>query len=307
MMNKSLPTILLVTVFTLSIAVFVPANVSAASISPGTDKNNCFEGMRARDSKGNPIFSNDRIKEYGLRRVQIREDRLNKIEKVLVTTRENYNYYNNKLPSVQKAIDTLNAKKAESLTGIASDPNSSFTFANVPSRTLDMGHFESVYANARNVVNASKQELTSRPADNKNRGELMMAACSVIWDAQVFSVVLPTSKRSYVLSRADILNLMNSGLNVSRQNTIASVYTAKKASDPNFDKDSAISSSPGFIANPSAEQGALAEVVSQSGGDAVALNDRLNQIAETILAYNESGELSATLSDVLSTSVNKKR
>lgn len=285
----------------LLISLVNPKSASAA-ISPGSSRDNCIEGMKARDAKGNPIFSNAEIKAYGLKRVQVREARLNKIESTLLnTTRTNYNYYNSKVGSVQNAISAIDKKKVESLDGIAYDPAYNFSFSNVPARTLDMAYFESVFANARAVVTTAGTSLNSYQATNEFRGRLMYHSCSAIHDAQVFNVVLPTAKRSYILSRVDILNLVNSGLNVSRQQTIAGVYKAKKAVDPNFDSDGAISSSAGFSANPLAEQGALGEVASQAGGDSVALNSRLDQIADSIINYNSAEELGSTFSDVLST------
>ncbi|MEK9196569.1 MAG: hypothetical protein AAB914_04330, partial [Patescibacteria group bacterium] len=119
------------------------------------------------------------------------------------------------------------------------------------------------------------------------------------------SMVLPVAKRSYILSRVDILNLMNSGLNVSRQKAIAGVYNDKKASDPTFDSDGAISGSAGFTANPLAEQGALASIAQQAGGDAVALNGQLNTVADAIQEYDD--DLKESLTDVLSAQVIKKK
>lgn len=306
MSNKRIQIASFVVLSSFSVTLLMPTNASAAPIKYGTDKASCIEGMKARDSKNNPIFSNEQIKDYAAGRIAKREAKLNEIDKILAPTRANYNYYNAKVPVVQSAIDAINTKRTESLGGIAHDPASDFTFASVPGRTLDMNQFEAVYANARNVIAKAKID-NSGAANNANRGEFMRAACSVIWDAQVYSTVLPVAKRSYILSRVDILNLMNSGLNVSRQKAIAGVYADKKASDPTFDANGAIAGEAGFTANPMAQQIALSQVATQAGGDSVALNGTLNQIADEILSYNESGELSATLSSVLSTSVNKKR
>lgn len=281
---------------------------SAAPIHVGADFVSCVEGMKARDSKGDSIFSNQQIKDYARDRIAKREAKLNEIDKLLTPTRNNYNYYNSKIPAVQTSIDAINAKRVESLGGIAHDPASDFTFASVPARTLDMGYFESVYANARSVIATARAESAAAvPANNTNRYGFMHAACSVVWGAQVYNTVLPVAKRSYILSRVDVLNLMNSGLNVSRQQAIAGVYKDKKASDPTFDSDGAISGGAGFTANPLAEQGALASVAQQAGGDAVALNDQLNELADTILSYNDDGDLSETLSAVLSTPAVKKK
>ncbi|MEK9195958.1 MAG: hypothetical protein AAB914_01180, partial [Patescibacteria group bacterium] len=167
-----------------------PASVSAAPIHMGSDKTSCIEGMKARDSRGDPIYSNQQIKDYADGRIAKREAKLNEIDKLLAPTRANYNYYNSKVPAVQSAIDAINTKRTESLDGIAHDSASDFTFASVPGRTLDMGSFEAVYANARNVIGAAKT-ANNHTANNTYRAGFMNAACSVIWDAQVYSMVLP--------------------------------------------------------------------------------------------------------------------
>lgn len=309
-MNKiQISSLTLVTIFITSIAT-APQLSAATPPKQFNDKGHCIAVLSGTHTEGSgknkktvDDYTKRELLTYLETRVKIRESKLGSIEQLLNVTRANFNYYNGKEPTVRAAVDAVNAKKIESLDGLAADPALDFGQGSIPGRTLDMGAFENSYAHARGIITNARNVVKGDAGST--RANIIEAACASIFDARIFGELVPLAKRSYILSRVDILNLMNSGLNVSRQYAMASVYNAKKASDPAFDTDGAMVSSAGWGANPAYEQGVLGSIAAQAGGDAVALNGQLNQVADSILTKKD--DLSSTFSDILGAQAEKKQ
>lgn len=244
MKNLKTSGMLMVAVFGFSI---ILPSVASAKFSVGGSLDECISNLSSEKLAT--------IKTYGQKRVDSRNRALDRIDSKLKSKADaNSKRYDEKLPSVQKFFnnpDGATGKKGaedyrqQIIKKFNATANPAYAAPAIPTKKTDVATLGAQYNNAKEKVSTANTAI----ANSNSKAYVVSSICKAVHEGQVFFTVMPSAKRAYLQARIDNLYLLNS-VTVERFNVAREVYDIKKAADPDFDKDNALKTEIGKVADP---------------------------------------------------------